>query len=83
MNYVPSANAFSFYSRIAPKCIKIVRPTLFGYLETREEFEHYGNLLFELLMAKRLTPWIHKIYPLSEVPQAHTVSWLFYEYLPQ
>lgn len=61
-------------SRLALKCIKIVRPTLLGYLETREEFEYYGKRLLSYLTSGKLKSSIHKIYPLSEVQQAHIVS---------
>jgi hypothetical protein len=60
-------------SRLALKCIKIVRPTLFGYLETREEFDYYGSRLLGYLTSGKLKSRIHKIYPLSEVQQAHIV----------
>ncbi|KAK6386813.1 NADPH:quinone reductase [Exophiala oligosperma] len=58
--------------RIAIKCVKIVRPTLFGYIETREELEYYTAKLFDLLTAKdKLKLFIHKVYPLEDVGQAH------------
>lgn len=65
-------------SRIAIKCVKIVRPTLFGYIETREELEYYTAKLFDLLTAKdKLKLFIHKVYPLEDVGQAHIVSLLY------
>ncbi|CAM1509554.1 Fc.00g032930.m01.CDS01 [Cosmosporella sp. VM-42] len=56
---------------IALKCVKIVRPTLFGYIETREELEYYCKKLFDLLITDKLKLFVHKVYPLSEVSQAH------------
>ncbi|KAL5341637.1 hypothetical protein BJX70DRAFT_386642 [Aspergillus crustosus] len=58
--------------KLSPKCVKIARPTVFGYIETREEFEHYTNELFELLKSGQLKVKIHKVYPLDQVVQAHT-----------
>ncbi|OJJ50891.1 hypothetical protein ASPZODRAFT_148279 [Penicilliopsis zonata CBS 506.65] len=58
-------------NKLSPKCVKIARPTLFGYIETREEFEFYVNELFRLLQSGQLKVKIHKIYPLEEVAQAH------------
>jgi hypothetical protein len=61
-------------SLIALKCVKICRPTLFGYIETREELEEYIAKLFELLTTRKLKLFVHKVYPLSDVAQAHKVS---------
>ncbi|KAJ5165785.1 hypothetical protein N7492_006081 [Penicillium capsulatum] len=57
--------------KLSPKCVKIARPTLFGYIETREEFEFYTNELFQLLSSGELKTKVHKVYPLEEVAQAH------------
>jgi NADPH2:quinone reductase len=54
--------------------VKIARPTLFGYIETREEFEYYTNELFSLLQSGQLKVKIHKIYPLEDIAQVHKVS---------
>ncbi|KAL4887535.1 hypothetical protein BJY04DRAFT_212570 [Aspergillus karnatakaensis] len=58
--------------KLSPKCLKVARPTLFSYIETREEFEYYINELFELLKSGDLKVKIHKVYPLDQVAQAHT-----------
>ncbi|OJI96148.1 hypothetical protein ASPVEDRAFT_35491 [Aspergillus versicolor CBS 583.65] len=57
--------------KLSPKCVKIARPTLFGYIETREEFEYYVNELFNLLSTGKLKVKIHNVYPLDQVAQAH------------
>ncbi|KAL4890165.1 hypothetical protein BDV59DRAFT_195111 [Aspergillus ambiguus] len=59
-------------NKLSPKCVKVARPTLFGYIETREEFEFYVNELFTLLKSGQLKVKIHQIYPLEQVAQAHT-----------
>ena len=64
----------SSYSRLASKCVKIARPTLMGYVATREEFEKYAYRLFDLLATGKLKTRIYKAYPLEEVQQAHRVS---------
>lgn len=56
---------------LSPKCIKVVRPTLFGYVGTREELAFYANKLFGLLKSDQLKTKIHKIYPLEDAAQAH------------
>ncbi|KAI9376396.1 hypothetical protein BJX61DRAFT_538925 [Aspergillus egyptiacus] len=58
-------------NKLSPKCVKVARPTLFGYIETREEFEYYVNELFNLLKSGQLKVKVHKVYPLEEVAQAH------------
>ncbi|KAF4288719.1 hypothetical protein KXW98_006542 [Aspergillus fumigatus] len=58
-------------NKLSPKCVKVARPQLFGYIETREEFEFYVNELFHLLQSGQLKVRIHKVYPLEQVQQAH------------
>lgn len=57
--------------RLTPKCVKVARPSLFGYIDTREEFEFYVNELFRLLQSGELKVKIHKVYPLEQAVQAH------------
>lgn len=59
--------------KLSPKCVKIARPTLFGYIETREEFEYYTNELFSMLKSGQLKTKIHKVYPLEDIAQVHLV----------
>lgn len=47
---------------------------LFGYIETRDEFESYVKELFNLLQSGQLKVRIQKVYPLEDVQQAHKVS---------
>ncbi|KAK3897733.1 hypothetical protein C8A05DRAFT_38692 [Staphylotrichum tortipilum] len=58
-------------NRLSPKCVRIARPTLFGYIATREEFEQYANELFDLLVSGALKVSIHGLYSLADVKQAH------------
>ena len=60
--------------RLAPKCIKIARPMVNGYLVEREEYEYWAKQLFDLLKSGDLKVKINKIFPLAEVQQAHKVS---------
>lgn len=60
--------------RLSPKCIKIARPMVNGYLVEREEYEYWANQLFDLLKSGELKVKINKIFPLAEVQQAHKVS---------
>ena len=58
-------------ARLSAKNARLMRPTLFGYIATREEFEKYTNELFEFIQEGKLDVRIHKTYPLSEVASAH------------
>ncbi|PKY03659.1 NAD(P)-binding protein [Aspergillus campestris IBT 28561] len=58
-------------AKLTPKCVKVARPALFGYIDTREEFEFYVNELFGLLQSGELKVKIHKVYPLEQAVQAH------------
>jgi NADPH:quinone reductase-like Zn-dependent oxidoreductase len=48
-----------------------MRPTLFGYIVERAEFEHYVKELFKFVVEDKLDVRIHEVYPLSEVARAH------------
>lgn len=63
--------------KLSPKCIRVARPMLFGYIQERAEFEFYVNELFNLLKSGQLKVRIHKIYPLEEAAQAHRVGYYF------
>ncbi|EEH06617.1 quinone oxidoreductase [Histoplasma capsulatum G186AR] len=56
---------------LSSKNIKVLRPTVFPYIHTQAEFDHYTEELFGLLKAGQLKVRIHKVYPLEEIAQAH------------
>ncbi|KAL9030218.1 MAG: hypothetical protein Q9196_001634 [Gyalolechia fulgens] len=60
--------------KLAAKNAKIARPTLFNYLYTREEYEHYSDKLWKMMIDQKFTVRIHAIYPMKDVVRAHTVS---------
>lgn len=53
-------------SRLSSKNIRLMRPTLFGYLAEPEDWDHYSKKLFELIDSGKLKIAITKTYPLSE-----------------
>ena len=54
------------------KNLKLLRPRLFGYIETREEFVQYTGELFDFIAKKGVNVKIHETYPLADVARAHT-----------
>jgi NADPH2:quinone reductase len=56
--------------RLSAKNIKLLRPTLFNYVYTREEALKYSNELWEFIVKDGLKVKIHDIYPLSDVVRA-------------
>jgi NADPH:quinone reductase len=59
-------------ARLSQKNLKLLRPRLFNYIDTREEFERYSNELFGFIAGGMVKVQIHEIYPLQEVARAHT-----------
>lgn len=59
-------------SRLSPKNLKVLRPTLFNYIVTRKEFEDYTADLFDHIIKDKLNVRIHEVYPLSDVQRAHS-----------
>lgn len=49
----------------------MARPTLFGYIADRDEYEQYAKELFELLISGALGVRIHGFYTLSDLQRAH------------
>ena len=62
------------YRKLSGKNAKIARPTLFNYIFTREEYEHYANRLFTMMAEGDFKTRIHETYPLNDVARAHNVS---------
>lgn len=58
-------------ARLAAKNVKLLRPSLFNYITTEEEYEHYTQELFDLLKNNSIDVRIHEVYPLSEIARAH------------
>lgn len=58
-------------ARLSPKNARLMRPTLFGYIVTRDEFEGYVKELFDFVLKDKLDVRVHEVYPLSEVARAH------------
>src|SRR5579862_1614174 len=61
-------------SRLSAKNAKLVRPILYNYIYTPEEFEHHTGELFRFVEQEKPNIKIHEVYPLQEVARAHTVS---------
>ncbi|KAG7663698.1 ZTA1 [[Candida] subhashii] len=55
---------------LSPKNIKIVRPQLFAYIDTPEEWKHYSQELLKLIEQGKLKFDISKTYELKDYPQA-------------
>ncbi|KAI8062286.1 uncharacterized protein B0P05DRAFT_556388 [Gilbertella persicaria] len=57
---------------LTPKNIKLMRPSLFAYLATREEIVKWFGEVLDLLSKKIIKLHIHKLYELKDAKQAHT-----------
>jgi NADPH2:quinone reductase len=49
-----------------------LRPTLFNYIYTREEYEKYCAELFDFIIKDKINVRIHETYPLKDIARAHT-----------
>lgn len=58
-------------ARLSAKNARLMRPTLFGYVATRAELEHYVQELFDFVLKEKLDVRIHDVYALSHVARAH------------
>ncbi|KAI9795654.1 MAG: NADPH:quinone reductase [Piccolia ochrophora] len=58
-------------ARLSPKNIKLLRPTLYQYVATQQEFDHYVAELWDFILEKKLNVRIHEVYPLQDAARAH------------
>jgi NADPH2:quinone reductase len=58
-------------ARLSAKNVRLMRPTLFNFLVTREEFEGYTQELFDFIVKDKMDVRIHETYALSDVARAH------------
>ncbi|PSN62154.1 NAD(P)-binding protein [Corynespora cassiicola Philippines] len=56
--------------RLSAKNVKLLRPTLFNYIPTREDLLKYANELWGFIEKDGLKVRIHEVYPLSDVVRA-------------
>jgi NADPH2:quinone reductase len=56
---------------LTPKCLRFMRPSLFGYNKTREDFLTLSGQVLSLLEKQPDCLLIHKIYDLDDLGQAH------------
>ncbi|CAA9964788.1 Quinone oxidoreductase [Pyrenophora teres f. maculata] len=57
-------------SRLSAKNVKLVRPTLFNYIATREELQTAAKELWNFIEKDGLNVKIHDVYPLSDIARA-------------
>ncbi|KAI8390326.1 hypothetical protein BD560DRAFT_319369 [Blakeslea trispora] len=58
-------------SSLTPKSLKLMRPSLNAYVDTREEFVKWWSEVLDLLRKKVIKLHIHKVYDLKDASQAH------------
>ncbi|KAK4238670.1 hypothetical protein C8A03DRAFT_14887 [Achaetomium macrosporum] len=65
---VPPVDLF----KLGAKNVKLMRPRLFGYIETQEELDVYTRELFDLLLTGKVNVKVHEVYSLKDVARAHS-----------
>jgi len=58
-------------ARLSAKNVRLMRPTLFNFIATREEFEGYTRELLDFIIKDKMDVRIHETYALSDVARAH------------
>lgn len=56
--------------RLSAKNVKLLRPTLFNYIYTREETKQYAEELWNFIEKDGLNVRIHDVYPLADIVRA-------------
>lgn len=57
-------------SRLTAGNVKVVRPTLYNYVATRDEFEKYAGELSAMVLDKKVDIKVHEIFDLSDAAKA-------------
>lgn len=68
---------WTVFRKLSAKNVKVMRPTLFNYIYTREEYEKYAGELWRLMIDEKFDVRVHKTYALKDVAQAQQVSSIF------
>lgn len=64
-----------FYgSVLTSKRLRLCRPSVVGYLQTRADFEDACADIFTLIADKKVNVQIHEVYLLRDVAKAHEAS---------
>jgi NADPH:quinone reductase len=58
-------------ARLSAKNARLMRPTLFNYVTTREEFAGWAEELFGFIENHGFDVRVHEVYPLTEIKRAH------------
>ncbi|KAF8864039.1 NAD(P)-binding protein [Acephala macrosclerotiorum] len=53
------------------KNLRVMKPSVLGYLQTREEFVAWAEKLFDFVIKERIDGMVWKTYPLENVKEAH------------
>jgi NADPH:quinone reductase len=56
---------------LSAKCLKVCRPVMGVYIQTKEEFDYYAGQLMTLLSSGHLKINISKVYDLKDAAKAH------------
>jgi NADPH2:quinone reductase len=56
---------------LLPKNLRLMRPSVFGYLQTRDDFVGYAKELFDFILRNKFDGIVHEVYHLEEVVRAH------------
>ncbi|KAE8440578.1 hypothetical protein EG329_007216 [Mollisiaceae sp. DMI_Dod_QoI] len=58
-------------TELSAKNLRLMKPSVFGYISTREEFVRWAEKLFEFVVKENLDGMVYKVYSLAEVATAH------------
>ena len=58
--------------KLSAKNVRLMRPTVNGFVAKREDLERNTTQLFDLVREKKLNVRVHEVYPLADVARAHT-----------
>lgn len=58
-------------SKLSASNVRLMRPTLFNFIATREEFEKYTKELFEIMEREKIDVRVHEVYDLKDAATAH------------
>ena len=58
-------------SKLTPKCVRLMRPSLYEFIPTRELFLVIAQRTLSMLESGQLHPKIQKMYSMDEAAQAH------------
>ena len=58
--------------KLVPRAVRLMRPSLFEFIKSKEDFDFLVKPLMQMLDEKRISIYVHKVYDVRNAAEAHS-----------